>query len=88
MKLHQKEIDLSRRNAITLPFKEKNTESDKVSPFKKIINTISLLDKGNGASILELVNNLKIKDCEEIIQELINEGEVYEISPGRIQLLK
>ena len=53
---------------------------------EKIINKIKELDKGEGASYQDLLKNLKITDAEQKIEELIKEGEIFEIK-GKIKVL-
>lgn len=56
----------------------KNTEN--------IIETIKKLDKGEGAFIEDVVQG--IKDGENIIKNLLEQGEIFEIKPGRIKVLE
>lgn len=52
----------------------------------KIIKKIQELDKGEGAPYQELIKQLKDKEAEKQIQELIKEGEIYEIK-GKLKIL-
>jgi RPA family protein len=89
-KVHQLEILLQKKTeAIPLPVEPVDDAQDmETGPYQKILNVIAILDKGNGADVQEIVNNVKIDKCEEIISSLIEEGEVFEISPGKVKLLE
>lgn len=68
----------------------KNEEKNKISENKKIIlNLIRNIDNGDGANIEDVKINSKIdaEKAEEIIQELIKNGEIYENIAGRVKLL-
>ncbi|MBU2639753.1 MAG: hypothetical protein KKG75_03545 [Nanoarchaeota archaeon] len=56
---------------------------------KIILDLIRNIDDGNGANIDDIITNSKIdqKKAEEMIQELIKAGEVYENIAGRVKLL-
>jgi hypothetical protein len=53
---------------------------------ERIIKKIKELDKGEGAPYHEILNSLNIKNIEEKIQELIKEGELFEVK-GKIKTL-
>ena len=46
------------------------------------------MDQGSGVDVDEIVSNIKIENCDQIVQNLIEEGEIFEISPGRVKLLE
>lgn len=54
---------------------------------KKIIMQIRELDKGEGASIEEVKEKLKIEKAEETIEKLLKDGEIFQNLPGRIKVL-
>ena len=75
--------------------KEENTKNNKqkmdmpevIENYQeKILSEIKKLDKGDGAPYNELINNLNMKDAQEKIEELIKEGEIFEIR-GKIKIL-
>ncbi len=73
----------------------KHRELEKISDRSKlrslILKLVEELDLGEGVSIEDLVKELgedKRKNIEEIIEELLLRGEVYEASLGKIKLLK
>ena len=63
-----------------VPMQEENNLSS-------IINKIKDLDKGDGAQIEEVISNLNMVNVEKSIETLLNEGEIFEIRPGRLKVL-
>ena len=55
---------------------------------KKIFDFIKQKDNGNGADFNEIVENYKESNAEKLIQFLLKEGEVFEISPGKLKVLE
>ena len=53
-----------------------------------IYQLIKKLDRGEGVSIEDLVNNHKNYDVEKIVDRLLQNGDVFEINPGRIKVLE
>ena len=56
--------------------------------YQKIINTIKEFDKGKGADFDEVLEQIKEKDSEDIINTLIEQGEIFEIKPGKLKILE
>lgn len=56
------------------------------NPFEAIIEAIRSLDKGNGADIEDVIAS--VPDGQKFITTLIEEGEVFEIRPGRLKVLE
>jgi hypothetical protein len=54
---------------------------------ERIIQIIRELDNGDGADIDEIIRFSKIKNAEELIQDFILRGEVFELKPGKIKLM-
>lgn len=68
---------------------EEEIIEDKVLPvYEKIINEIKKLDKGDGASIQEVLINTNLIKREEVITELFQKGGIFEISPGKVKILE
>jgi len=64
---------------------------DDVKPinyFQKILEFIKDLDMGGGADIEEVKKRCGAPDAEERIQKLIEEGEIFEVRPGKLKILK
>ena len=53
----------------------------------KILITIAKLDTGKGAAYDELVSAINHQDCEKLLKKLIEQGEIFEVKPGRIKVL-
>ncbi len=58
------------------------------NPIEKIIETIRLLDKGDGADTEEVISSSDADNAEKIIDSLLKEGEIFEVRSGRIKLLE
>lgn len=58
------------------------------NPADQIINTIRRLDQGEGADTDEVLTAAEIKDGEAIINNLLKEGEIFEISNGKVKVLE
>ncbi len=87
--IHKLEIKLqSKKEKIKLPVEQEEEQLIETGPYQKILNVIAILDKGDGADIQEIINHVKIDNCEIIINSLIEDGEVFEISPGKVKLLE
>ena len=69
--------------------KEEKIEEPKSLPiYEKIINEIRNLDKGNGADIQEVLINTNLINREELITELLQKGDIFEINPGKVKILE
>jgi RPA family protein len=55
---------------------------------EKILETIKNLDKGQGADIDDVITAVKFKEAEEVIMHLLEEGELFEIRPGKLKVLE
>jgi RPA family protein len=58
------------------------------SPYQKMINIIRGKDTGNGAEYQDVLINSNIRDAERILNTLLEEGEIFEIRPGRLKVLE
>ena len=67
---------------------KKNEEVKTPLIYDKIINEIRKLDRGNGANIQEILVNTNLINKEILITELLEKGDVFEISPGKIKILE
>ena len=55
---------------------------------QKIFRIIKKLDKGAGADIEDILLESGIENAEKYITTLINEGEIFEIRPGKVKVLE
>lgn len=53
-----------------------------------IIETIRKLDKGDGANTDEVIKESKQKNAEKYVDTLLNEGEIFELRPGKLKILE
>jgi hypothetical protein len=58
------------------------------NPYQKIIEFIKDLDLGEGADSYEVEKRSGLNNAGELINRLIEEGEIFEIRPGKIKLLE
>lgn len=58
-----------------------------MSSKERIISLIKELDNGEGSDIDEIIRFSKIKNAEDLIQDFILRGEVFELKPGKIKLM-
>jgi RPA family protein len=54
---------------------------------ERVYKTIKNLDKGNGASIEDVLKISKLQNGEEIISDMMMRGEIYEFKAGHIKLM-
>lgn len=69
--------------------KEENEEI--LKPFnisEKVLTLVKELDSGSGADIQELISKSSIKEAENIIRILLEQGEIFEIRPGKLKILE
>jgi hypothetical protein len=61
-------------------------QTDQKNPYEVLVGKIRELDTGTGAQIDDLLPLLP--DAEKYIRTLIEEGEIFEIRPGRLKILE
>jgi len=67
---------------------DKKLEEKKSNHQEYIISLIKKLDQDKGALIEEIVTKSSIKKCEELINLLVKNGEIFEVEPGRVKVLE
>lgn len=70
---------------VRVPIKE---EGKPVNYYQKILAFIRDLDTGDGASIEEVIKRSEVPGGEALVRKLIEEGEVFELRPGKLKLLE
>lgn len=57
---------------------------------QKLLNTIEKNDKGDGADLAKVIFESKIKEtkAQNLIYDLLKEGEIFEIKTGRVKLIQ
>lgn len=71
--------------------KEEAIDADKTSGedmAKRIFKLIKEEDRGSGADTQEVITKSNINEAERIITRLLEEGEVFEIKPGKLKILE
>ena len=68
---------------VDYPLMEKKT----LLPFQKILNVIKELDDGSGAMVEEVIEKSPIKDTEQLLQKMLEKGEIFTLSPGKVKVL-
>ncbi len=56
--------------------------------YLQIIDLIKKSDSANGADTEEIILKSNVEDAEKKIRTLLEEGEIYEIKPGRLKVLE
>ena len=63
-------------------------ERQKTSMSGTILAILQKCDLGDGVDTQQVVEQLPGESCEETIEQLLKEGEIFEIRPGRLKLLR
>lgn len=63
-------------------------EATDENPFEKMMNTIRELDDGQGAAVDEVLNKVPFPDKEKLLNTLLEEGEIFEMRPGKVKVLE
>ncbi|MBI2151884.1 hypothetical protein HYU21_04120 [Candidatus Woesearchaeota archaeon] len=60
---------------------------DNSFPFQKIGTLIREMDSGSGVLIEELLEKSPLRDSEALIKKMLEKGDIYQITPGKVKLL-
>ena len=63
-------------------------EKQPINYFQRILEFVKDLDTGEGADIEEVKKRSGAPNAEELINKLIEEGEVFEVRPGKLKVLE
>jgi RPA family protein len=58
-----------------------------VNSREKILHTISSLDNGDGTDIEDIIKISGIKNAEDVVQDMLLKGEIFELRAGRLKLM-
>ena len=58
------------------------------TPAEVVFKLIKKLDSGDGVDIEEVIKSSSYNNAEELIQKLMQAGDVFEVKPGRIKVLE
>lgn len=91
LKFRKRELEFLKKEGIIIPkinspLEEKSSEN-RVNIYEKIISLIKSLDNGEGVYKSEIILNCG-ENSEEHLNHLVEEGELYEISPGKYKVLE
>ena len=64
------------------------TASSAKSDKGRVLDLIRANDKGNGVDFEYLIKASNIQNCEEVVEQLLKDGEIFEISSGRLKVLE
>jgi len=65
---------------------EEKTE-EVMLPVQKILQLIKELDLGEGAMVDEIIEKSPIVNSEQLIEKMLEKGEIFQISPGKVKVL-
>ncbi|MBN1792370.1 hypothetical protein JW826_01675 [Candidatus Woesearchaeota archaeon] len=88
------QLEMSRRNAPVIVKPKENKVLIKeenelpVNHYQKIVEFIRDLDSGSGADVDEVMKRSGAPNSEEFVRKLIEEGEIFEIKPGKLKVLE
>ena len=101
LEVRKKELDIKEKN-LPQPQIEENTPNEitptqetteehikeEISDIDLIINIIKETDKGDGVFIEDIISKLNNPNTEKIINSLMEQGEIFEVQPGKIKILE
>lgn len=56
-------------------------------PFQRIASLVKELDSGNGVLIEEIIEKSPVKETEQLLQKMLEKGEIFQITPGKVKVL-
>ncbi|MBD3204573.1 hypothetical protein GF327_09860 [Candidatus Woesearchaeota archaeon] len=75
-----------KKKKIKPTIKEKKPSPD--NPYETILKLIRKLDSGEGAEIQDIIEKADTTNTEKIINNLLEEGEIFQLNPGRVKILE
>lgn len=76
-------IQLEELQAVT----EEIEENDPLLPYEKLSKLINQLDQGQGVMIEEIIEKSPIDKTEELIEKMLENGDIFQNMPGKVKLL-
>jgi RPA family protein len=67
---------------------EGTKDTDDTDLSKNVYNLIKSMDSGAGADYEQVISKSGCADAEKIISLLLKEGEIFEVSPGKLKVLE
>ncbi len=69
------------------PVSQKTDLNETDIPKEKLLELIKQLDSGSGALQEEVIEKSRVKSSERILDQMIQSGDIFQITPGRIKVL-
>lgn len=66
---------------------EEIEENDPLLPFQKLTKLIVELDKGEGVLIEEIVEKSPLDKTEELLEKMLENGDIFQNTPGKVRVL-
>jgi len=75
---------------------QNDTEEEQImdAPLDKIVNKAEIIckiideeDKGSGVLIKDIIEKSNMDDCEKIINDLLENGDIFMVQPGKVKVL-
>lgn len=85
---HQEEREAAEKKE---PVQAENSSDGKEAPANSqddVLEIIRKLDSGEGADLDEVVASVKESNPEDLIKNLLKNGDIFELKPGRIKVLE
>ena len=67
--------------------KEEITAESSLFPSQRILGLIKELDQGSGVLVEEVIHKSSLKETEQLLQAMLEKGEIFQIAPGKIKVL-
>ena len=63
-------------------------QKDRAEALDYILSLVRKLDEGRGVPMEEIVQKSMIKEGQQIIENLMSRGDIFEVEPGKIKVLE
>jgi len=65
-----------------------STAKEEKSGSEQIFDLIKKMDKGDGAEFEQVISESRKEGAEQLIRRLLEEGEIFEVRPGKLKILE
>ncbi|MBW2963517.1 hypothetical protein KY306_01955 [Candidatus Woesearchaeota archaeon] len=83
-----RKLELQDKTPSTPPQPEPEPEQPSLAPYEYVLSLVKKIDQGQGADVDDIIKQSTLDSTEQLIEELLKEGDIFEISPGRVKILK
>ncbi len=93
-KLELKKINIGRKHVVGETYVQEikenvvKEEPGVISSSQMVCELIKKMDTGDGVDFDDVINNSKLNNAEELISNLLQEGEIFELKPGKLKVLE